>query len=206
MAGWGRIQFPRYQNVAATVPGTQEIWTGLAQNVDWNASVKLPALIACIIYESTSGGPCSARAQLAEPSTQYSAPSRSAGESPRDAAQHRRRERGDRAEYTELRPGSMRPAQLDSSKLSQPQRDPEAELRTGATRHRSDIVLSETLIRRDVRMVVWVNDEQGGGDVQAVMLNVKSDNLFASSTINSHKPFGNTSVKNSSGGTASNHR
>jgi hypothetical protein len=69
---------------------------------------------------------------------------------------------------------------------------------------------------------VWVNDEQGerpyqlaydhdeirqgGGDVQAVMLNVKSDNLFASSTINSHKPFGNTSVKNSSGGTASNHR
>jgi hypothetical protein len=25
----------------ATVPGTQEIWTGLAQNVDWNASVKV---------------------------------------------------------------------------------------------------------------------------------------------------------------------
>jgi hypothetical protein len=55
-------------------------------------------------------------------------------------------------------------------------------------------------------MIMHDEIRQGGGDVQAVMLNVKSDNLFASSTINSHKPFGNTSVKNSSGGTASNHR
>lgn len=81
----------------------------------------------------------------------------------------------------------------------------------------ADIGLRETLIGRDVRVVVWVNDEQGerpyqlaynhdGCDVQAVMLYVKSDNLFASSTINSHKPFGNTSVKNSCRGIASNHR
>jgi len=94
----------------------------------------------------------------------------------------------------------------------------------------SNVVLSETLIGgADVRVFVRVNDEQDECPYQLaydhdemreerassgvllnkytkVMLNVKSDNLLPSSTINSHKPFGNTSVKNPNGGTASDHR
>jgi hypothetical protein len=69
---------------------------------------------------------------------------------------------------------------------------------------------------------MWVNDEEGerlyqlaydhveireerASEVQC-MLNVKSNNLLPSSTINSHKPFGNTPIKNAYGGTAANHR